>query len=264
VKTRQVELDGPTAYHDYPAVPSRLHTSFEMRLWDNGEAGGELRNTGPAPAGANDVVSRTIDALGVWEPVETILMLAAFRANPHTFFLDLGCQLGWYTHLAVASKVRGVLAVDANTRALEMVAATLELNPGAERVELLHGTVNTNASLTGDGPFIVKMDIEGAEPDAIVALEPRLASHEITHLLIEVSPVFSDRYPAALHTLIGHGYRLYAVPDKRPEPPEVDDVVAYLDANADRLDELGPDLETYLAERIQFNVIAFVDNAAWG
>ena len=56
---------------------------------------------------------------------------------------------------------------------------------------------------------LVKMDIEGAEEHALRVVWPLVKAGLVDHLLIELSPVFNDSYPALVDMIRGEGYRAW-------------------------------------------------------
>ena len=70
------------------------------------------------------------------------------------------------------------------------------------------GTVDEHApTFAAELPIrIAKIDIEGAESYAIDMLIPPLEAGNVDYLLVEVSPVFNDTYPALMERLFGLGY----------------------------------------------------------
>lgn len=263
-----VHLGGPTKYLDQPAIPDRFARDFQMWVWEDGEAGGELRVGGPAPEGANDCVSETIISHGVWEVPQSICLLSAFAANPDALFLDFGAHIGWYPLLALTSGLR-TIALDGSERGLGMLANSRYVNgvpPG--RLSLLHavidnpGVIPPSAGVMG---LIVKIDVEGAENHVVKGLWPSFQMHQISHCLMEISPVFDSYYGDLLGDIFDLGYVGYVMPPKRPRPPVVADVHRWLRAHGYRLDYLTRNsMKDWVNAQHQFDVILFTPEAKWG
>lgn len=224
-----VDLGRGHGYHDYPAVPERLARRFEVLVYD------WSRYQTPGPyCPAHDAVSETIDTLDVWEPAETIAVLSACEAAaPGSIMIDFGAQLGWFSLLA-ASCGLDVIAYEADPVNVDTLRHSLDLNGWASRVGIVAGRVGPDTPpLEGNGRVaLAKIDLEGAEPDAIRVLWPLIEQGLVDHLLVEVSPVFHDGYPAMCRDLVEAGYRMRVIPDKAMPPPPMDDLPH----------DLGPDL----------------------
>jgi SAM-dependent methyltransferase len=261
VKLVDVKLGGPTKYMDQPAVPDRFRREFKMWVWDDGEAEGELRRGGPAPKGADDCVSQTIISHGVWEVPETIFMLSAFAANPKARFIDLGCQIGWFSLLAASSGLQ-VEAVDANRHALSILRDSAEENGWINQIMFVLGTVDHYVAPVG--PLIVKIDVEGAENIAVAGLAAPFAAGLISHCLIEVSPVFENYYPDLLAALFDVGYQGWVMPEKRVPPRVFKDAESFLLRHCRRLDYLERDsMRDWVQAQHQFDVILVHPEATW-
>lgn len=216
--TRNVEVDlsHPHGYHDYPQLPSDLAVRFNMDIWDWRQY---TTVTNYCPA--HDAVSETIDTLGIWEPVETILALQVFStAGEDAQFIDLGSQIGWFSHLAQAMDVEPV-GFDADNDCVQLLRrqffSATQLRFGVEKVPQI--TVDAR---------LMKMDLEGAEGAAIDAFWPSISSGKVDHILMEVSPCFNNSYPDLLRLVVDQGYELYSLPPKRIPPHDLYDPATHL------------------------------------
>lgn len=221
-----VDLSKPHGYQDYPQVPERFHRSWEMAIFEPGEAGGELRADGYAYDGADDCVSETIESHGIWEPPETILALSALTAGRSPMMLDFGSQVGWYSALALSCG-GNVYAFDANVRALGLTGHTAGRNAGHWPItKFFHPstTVLREGWRIDLGPrtqvAFAKIDVEGAERHALRALQPLLETGRVDHLLMEVSPCWDiDEANYLVDQMIeDYGYHAYPMPPKRQPP----------------------------------------------
>jgi hypothetical protein len=245
-----VDLTHPHGYHDYPQFPERLARRFSLYVWDPAEH--PVDDVG-IYCPAHDAVSETIVSHHVWEPRETILMLdvltspAAQRSPTPVMFLDIGCQIGWFSIAAMSVGAR-VLAVDAELENLRLVAHSAAEMRDHPRDG--HDTwFETRMLRVGPGsdPFpvrpyrLVKVDIEGAEADAVRMLQPAIDAGFVDHMLIEVSPVFKpgDHYPDLVADLVASGFECYMLPPKRHPAWPYDDAHSYLEPY--RIDSLGTD-----------------------
>lgn len=207
-----VDLSVPHDYHDYAQVPPRLHRSWDMLVWDPCVLG-----DGPY-CPANDTVSQTIQTVGIWEPRETILASQVFStAEEGQGFLDMGAQLGWFSHLSRAWKVP-VWAFDADS---ECVRVLRQQGIGADCVRFGIDEVD---DLPLGSTRLAKLDLEGAEQHAIRCLWPAISDGRVDHILMEVSPCFNDSYPALVTSLIDVGYDVYLLPSKKIPPYPLDHI----------------------------------------
>jgi hypothetical protein len=254
-----VDLGRGHGYADCPEIPARFARRFEMLVFD------WSRYAGPGPyCPANDAVSETIDTLDVWEPAETIAVLSACTAAaPGSLFVDFGSQVGWFTLLAASCGV-DVIAYEADPANVEALRHSLALNGWTDRVGIVAGRVDADTAPLDPANVghvaLAKIDLEGAEPEAVRVLWPLIEQGRVDHLLVEVSPVFHGRYPSLCVDLVEAGYRMRLVPDKATPPPTMDDLPH----------DLGPDLGEDLPAMVaavtgwhQKNVWFHRDGAPW-
>jgi hypothetical protein len=231
--TREVHvwLGGPTGYRDLPSIPRPLSTEFDLLIWDTDQT--------PVDGGpycpARDAVSETIQSHGVWEPVETIVMLDCFRRSPDNVFVDIGAQIGWFSKLAQEWDMP-VVAVEADP----VVCGVLEHNIGLRSQDswwnICQWRVDDDleAFCPRPGPpmnVTAKIDVEGAEPEAVEMLFRSFPLSSIDYMMIEISPVFHDRYPAMVRRIMEAGFAAGVLPEKSLHPPPFNGVVdlAYSD-----------------------------------
>jgi hypothetical protein len=225
--TRQVTVDlsQPHGYGDYPQVPARLARAFEMFVYPPDVYGVD----GGPYCPAFDAVSETIISHGIWEPRETILTLTVCESaiEEHSFLLDFGAQLGWFSLLAASCGVHA-LAFDADAVNVETLKRSAALNPWGEHIvcppaERI-GPESPQFVPGAPGPIrLAKIDVEGAEDHVIRSLWPSIEAGNVDHLLIEISPVFADYYPDLVASLIDAGYEAYLLPPKQSPPLLLDD-----------------------------------------
>lgn len=218
-----VDLAAPHRYGDYPQVPTRLQRAFTMHIYDP-----DLYPVDGGPyCPAHDAVSETIDSHGIWEPRETILTLHVCEsARADQAMLDFGAQLGWFSLLAASCGLR-VRAIDADTENLEAAWASAQANGWGAYVATWHMRVAPDTEPVDPdflGPLrLVKIDVEGAERDAVRILWPSIEAGLVDHLLIEISPCFADYYPDLVCDLIDADYEAYLLPPKQSPPLSLDD-----------------------------------------
>jgi hypothetical protein len=249
-----VSIGGPTKYRDLPAIPRRFTDTFEMEIWDTAQY---PVDDGPwCPA--HDAVSETLVSHGVWEPAETTLMLEAFRYCDT--FIDIGAQLGWYSILAARAGLN-VYALEADLDVAEVCNRNIARHAQTSSHFGVHvARVGPTLPALGDAwptdeRIAVKIDIEGAEADAVAMLAG--AMDMIDFMLIEISPVFNDTYPELVRSLMDSGFRAYVTPTKQMPP-------ARLEIFPDDLREfeMEGDVEALIKTWHQENVL-FVRDGAW-
>jgi hypothetical protein len=221
---RTIVLGGKTPYEDYAPIPFRM--KFDMEVFE------------PEPhddhsyCPAADAVSETIKELGVWEVPETIVLVDLFRRNPKHIFIDMGAHIGWFSMLALQCGL-DAMSIEADPVTYSVLSRNtdraVKFGGNSFRVlERITGPCPALAAMAhniNDGQWtgaIVKIDIEGAEPEAILALWPLLKLHQIDHILMEVSPAFHDGYPELVADLMRQGFVMRRLPHKQipPQPLE--------------------------------------------
>lgn len=231
--TVTVDLSQPHGFYDYPQVPERLvPPPFTMPVWDQTAA--------PAAdewCPARDAVSETLLNLGIWEPPETIVMLDVFGRMPNgSLFLDVGAQLGWYSRLAQLSGLDCWL-FEADPDVYKVLTHQGEAWM-VTNVRISPSTARINPLRPGGRRYCTKIDVEGAEPEAVEMLWPIIEANRMDFMLIELSPTFHDRYPSLVRRLMGTGFDMGTIPDKSTPPAtlnSLDDLrwITYPDEAAD-------------------------------
>lgn len=218
-RTVAVDLSEPHGYADLTPIPASLARRWDMAVWDP--------DLHPVDGGdycpARDACSSTIVSDGVWEPAETVLALSVLgSAAPDQRMIDVGCQIGWYTCLAATQGVP-VVAVDADADNLTVLHRTVDANGWGTWVDTHHLRVGPDTAPLGGGPVrLVKIDVEGAEADAVAWLGPLLDAQLVDHLLVEVSPVFHGGYTDLARALVAYGFEAWRLPAKQIPPVVID------------------------------------------
>jgi hypothetical protein len=216
---RRIFLGGPTGYRDLTGIPRRFTETFEIEVWDT--------SITPVDGGpycpARDAVSETILSHGIWEPAETAVLLCCFETAPGGLFIDFGSQIGWFSTIA-ARRGMNVIALDADPECVNLSYQNLYNNaPLLTSVGAHWERLGPDVARFGlhDEPrltTIAKIDVEGAERWAIRKLQPLIDERWVTHILIEISPVFNDTYPDLVVGLLEDGYHAYCLPPKHNPP----------------------------------------------
>lgn len=255
-----VALGGVTGYGDYAPIPKRFARQFEMAVWDP--------LTHPVDGGpycpAHDAVSATILSHHVWEPRETTIALHVMEGADRTSaVIDMGAQLGWYTLLA-ASCGLPVLAYEADAENQRLLLSSLDANDWRSLVQLVPWRINESTPelyLPDVRIALAKIDLEGAEDQAIRMLWPSIEAGLVDHLIVEVSPVFADYYPELVVRLVDAGYRAFTLPPKQRPPVSLLDLCAL---EPYRIDTLARDaLAKWVADCHQEDVFFVREEMAW-
>jgi hypothetical protein len=217
--TVDVDFGGHDSYPDYPSIPQRFRRQWQMEVWD----WKKYSDQGPYCPG-HDVVSEVIHDLGVWEPGESAVLSLAFEDCPGGVFYDFGCQIGWYSTMALTAGIV-VYAYDADDECVDLAWSNMSRNAPLltrfgvyrERFDANTGCMPFDGSEVGD--VIVKIDVEGAEVHALAYIQPAIDLGLVKYMLIEISPVFNDSYPALVQGLLDDGFIGYEVPPRRDPPP---------------------------------------------
>ena len=181
----EIELGGRTPYHDYPSIPTRLGRRFVMDVYE-AEAYIDWEDARYCPG--QDAVSETIVGLGLWEPRETILTLTVCSSPAEGCVIDFGAHIGWFTLLA-ASCGRAVGSFECDRENYRLLHSNLVLNGWADQVIEINETIDATSPELEPGPIrLAKLDVEGAEYDAIRMLWPSIEGGTLDHLMVEIEP----------------------------------------------------------------------------
>lgn len=254
---KHVDLHAEHGYGDLPKVPAEFGRRFTMELHDWRRY---LDGEGYCPG--HDAVSETIDLLGIWEPAETISTLAACIGHPGELMVDFGMHLGWFSLLAASCglEVRGFEADSVNAETAHDSFAANRWPAPTITVDRI--TVDTPAM----EPTVIrlaKIDVEGAENQAVRMLGPSIDAGLVDHMLIEISPCFDDYYPDLVVDLVVRGFRSYQLPPKRRPPHAFSAFPDDLDAG--RLDLMSESrLRDLVGSWTQEDVWFTREGASWG
>jgi len=152
---------------------------------------------------------------GLTDPAEMGFVLQALRADDR--MIDVGANVGVYAALAAGAVGAGVLALEPAVETLPDLRAMIALNGIADRVEVRavaagaapgrlrftqgRGTTNRAAAdgaaevpvetldalCAGAPPLLLKVDVEGAEPDVLVGAPGLLAGDALKAVILETA-----------------------------------------------------------------------------
>jgi hypothetical protein len=246
-----INLGGPTGFGDYCAIPQRFARTFDMLIYERDETPGPL-------CPANDAVSEMLGVHGMWEPQGTALALSVMESDAPGEMHDFGAHVGWYSLLAMSCG-RWAFAWEPDAESAGMLRQSAIKNGwnSSTIYDVTVGPDSTVQSLHLPIRFL-KIDIEGAEADAVRIMWPAISNGKVDHILMEVSPCFGPGYPELVEKLRRAGYRVYALPPKQYPPVELDDPERALD----RLDT-RPDMAEIIGGCGQMDVWFRREGASW-
>jgi len=201
-------------------IPLLSRLDGEIVLGSQLPDGSPIRMGGPC--GEQSFVAPLVAARGAWEPALTRLLFALLR--PGDTFLDGGANLGWFSVAAARATAPGgrVVAFEPGAETRELLRANLARNAVEAEVRpeaLWNATERRSFSLVSEGLAyahlaaastaadavpcaalddlvasglelgrltVVKLDIEGAEPQALAGMRATVERHRPT-LLVEVN-----------------------------------------------------------------------------
>jgi len=151
-----------------------------------------------------DAVSQGIDSSGCWDKeIHERAVDILDKGDRSKQFLDIGSHIGWFSKLAASLGYR-VSAYDADKENLELLIINV---PEALRDHVWIDENIEPATLSSEAE-LVKIDIEGNEQYAIQMLQKSLKDGTINNLIMEISPVFNDSYPALMERMKNYGYEI--------------------------------------------------------
>ncbi len=148
-----------------------------------------------------DVLSQSLDLYGSWEITETDLAASILKIGPNTrIVIDAGAHIGWYTRLAISYGYK-TIGYEGNEHNIGLYRIN---NPDAPIHKVWFDETLTETSDVESPIHLLKIDVEGEEQHVIRYFEPGLGN--IYNILMEVSPVFNDSYPALIEHLCTNGF----------------------------------------------------------
>ena len=151
-----------------------------------------------------DGVSQTLDTVKYWDTAVQGRMFDILRTGNRGLFIDVGCHIGYFSKLAllIGYSVKAFEAEDENIELAKLNAK------GAEFYQVWIDENSKNDLLGMPNEVeLIKIDIEGNEQHAIKYFEKYLPVTR--NIIMEVSPVFNDSYPALLEKLQKMGFQVF-------------------------------------------------------
>ena len=188
---------------DAATIPEHLALSFPMLVWD----WERYQPDGYCPAKSE--VSKSLLLQGVWESYETVLTLDILREPG--LVIDIGAGFGWYTLLATQTG-HAVISVESDFENIRLLNLNLTMNDVGAEIHPIWIDALTPRLGVDDPVRLIKIDVEGAEDQAVRVCEPLTADY----LLVEISPILAGHYPKTVQTICGYGYRPFLIPHGDP------------------------------------------------
>lgn len=182
--------------HDTMIVPTELG---DMRIYDFEQYMGF-----DGYCSGQDDISRTLKLYGRWEVDETAIANRILReGNRNDVFIDVGAHIGWFGRLA-SKYGYYTMAYEADAENIQLYR---ENNPKAVVTRHWFEAGNKVGMPWNGNVELMKIDIEGAEQYAIDYFADIM--HLVQNILIEISPVFNDSYPALVDRLYDMGFTAF-------------------------------------------------------
>lgn len=209
-KTLSIRLLGQHL-RDSAIFPKRLSIQFPFTVF----AWEEYQDLIGFCAG-KDELSKSVDLQGVWDSYGTLLTLMLLR--PGDTFIDFGSHVGWYSVIASHLGCR-VIAYECNPENNRLFRINV---PDEDNVTLIEEWVDANTLSIDPRQFkhdirLVKMDIESWENHAVRVIQRLLYYKMVNYIMMEVSPIFADHYPATVQRVLDAGYQSFIIPGKGSE-----------------------------------------------
>jgi hypothetical protein len=159
----------------------------------------------------NDLVSHCIFNDFCWEPYQTEVMIEIYKSLTNKLFIDIGSHIGYYSLIASHFGLN-VRAFEQNENIFDILSLNLENKSSVElKNELVHQ--QTTILNENENVGLIKIDVEGGEPEIIDGLQPFISNYKIDSAIVEISPKF--RSLSDLHRLIeiftSCGYKVYDI-----------------------------------------------------
>lgn len=151
-----------------------------------------------------DDISRTIDLYGLWSD-DMYDFISKILTNETTkkVFIDVGSHIGWFSKLAINLGYEVI--------GFEGVSENIEL----AKVNALQAAYKNvwfdKNILPSDDIFeahLMKIDVEANERYVVDYFDKSFSEKSIDNVVMEISPVFNDSYPAIVEKMKTFGYEV--------------------------------------------------------
>lgn len=143
---------------------------------------------------------------------QTELTKEILEEDKDGLFVDVGCQLGYYSVLSSLVGVK-TISVDNCESFLTLFKKTIE-NNNLTNITIVKELVDENFNLleyVSSNINLIKIDIEGSEKFLFSSIEPLLSENKIKNIIMEISPNLDNSYSHLCQKLNSYGYKIYDI-----------------------------------------------------
>lgn len=178
----------------------------------------------------NDLVSADIRKFKCWEPYQTEITIEILKKIKNKEFIDIGAHIGYYS---VICGVYGfnVKAYEKNNLFFKVLESNVKEH---ENITIYNQCVDENnihSAFENKNIGLIKIDVEGNEPEIIYGMKDYIEGRKIDCMIIEISPKFRpvDVWKNLINFLLNNNFNIY---DIGLSPPR------FLDTNTNHLENL--------------------------
>ena len=161
-----------------------------------------------------DIISYCLETDKCWEPFQTEITTEILKNRPKGVFMDIGCQLGYYS---ILSSIIGVktISIDSCGYFLDILKQTIKIN-NLQNINVIDKNVDSTFDMndyvsSDDFISLMKIDIEGSEHYIIDSLDILFEREKIQNLIIEISPKLNNTYENICRKLNSYGFNIYDI-----------------------------------------------------
>ncbi len=162
----------------------------------------------------NDLISHILRRDHSWEPYQTEITIELLKKLSNKKFIDIGAHIGYYSLIA-ASYGWFVESYESNSLYYKIFDDNIICNNFTELIKsynirvdekISHDNISNQKNIG-----IIKIDVEGAEPEIIQGLTKSLKNQDIDALIIEISPKFRnvEILIQLIQNIHSYGYNYY-------------------------------------------------------
>ena len=163
------------------------------------------------------IVCTCIEQLNTWEPFIMEIAHEILKKDTGKLVVDVGAHVGNYSYLAYDLGYH-VVACECRSDWVDALSDSILKNGCGDKISVLHERVGSSISLSDilrqtsfNSIYLLKMDIEGAEPDVINSSRDMITNRLVSHILCEISPKYSDSYGNMSQFICDNGYDVYDI-----------------------------------------------------